>query len=62
MNETWEEARQNWQQATNWPYKRDIPRPAKQSVKSEMPQWKLRAIYGNNIPEEEEKRPIGGHG
>lgn len=52
---TWEEARRAWQQATGWPHKRDIPRPPEQST--EIPRWKLRATYGNDIPEEPNNDP-----
>lgn len=55
----WHEAKQAWTEQ-EWPNRRDIPRPAKQSVKSEMPPWKQELIWGkrwqepNDDPEQQD--------
>lgn len=42
----WHEAKQAWTwNEPEWPYRRDIPRPAKQSVKSEVARWKVLEQY-----------------
>lgn len=46
---TWEEARRAWLNATNWPNKRDIPHPAKQSV--DIAQWKEDVNWGQDWEE-----------
>lgn len=57
----WHEAKAEWCDPDR-PFDPSWNVPAKQSVQTEMPEWKLRAIYGDNVPRKQEQRPIGGHG
>lgn len=61
MNEDWYKGKEEWCNPDR-PFDPTWRVPPKQSVQTEMPYWKLRAIYGNNIPEEPEKRPLGSYG